>query len=141
MLSSSIYCLRLLRSGFPARAKESHFGGMISDKEDNMHSKALKTNKQTNTKPQTNKQNLNNEKLLFVVHVRSHTPHPFPKITRCKLLSSAAATPGPRNKGGPDHVSRGSGISHTLANRCAGHRRCWGWGWGQPPRDCTSEAG
>lgn len=48
ILFPSIHCLRLLRSDFLARAKESHFGGMVSDKEDNMHSKALKTNKSTN---------------------------------------------------------------------------------------------
>ena len=63
---------------FPVGTKASHFGGgegggRLSDKEEDMHSKALKINKKNKT---TNKQNLNNEKLLFVVHVRS--PHPFP---------------------------------------------------------------
>lgn len=47
--------LKAFEEWFPARTKESCFGGMVSDKEDNMHSKALKTKKQ-NHKQQKSQQ-------------------------------------------------------------------------------------
>lgn len=59
-----------LRGSFPARTEESCFGGRISEKKDNMHSKAIKTKKQNH------KQKFNNKKLLFADHVKSHNPPP-----------------------------------------------------------------
>lgn len=104
--------------------KQATLGGRVSDKEETMHSKALKTNKKHKT---TNKQNLNNEKLLFAVPVRS--PHPFPM--QVAILCSCYSRPQEKRRP-RSHVAR-LGTSHTLTNRCAMHR--WGWGWGWPQRD------
>lgn len=64
---------------------------MVSDKEDNMHSKALKTNKTTNNK----KKNLNNEKLLFAIHVKSHTLTLLPQnhVMQAVVLNSCYSWP------------------------------------------------
>lgn len=74
IIYSSIYCLRLLRSSFPDWAKESHFEGMVSDKGDNVHSKALKTKRQK-TKISTMRSCF----LQFMLE--AIPPTPFPKTT------------------------------------------------------------
>lgn len=93
---SSIHCLRLLRSGFLAKAKESRFGGRVSEKENNMHSKALKQKSKT-----TENKKISTMRSCFLQFMLKVMPFPLP----CKLLFLAAATPGPRNKGGPDPMS------------------------------------
>lgn len=78
IIYSSIYCLRLLRNSFPDQAKESHFGGMVSDKGDNMHSKALKTKQNEKTQNCKQHKSQQGEAVFFAVRVRSHPPPPLP---------------------------------------------------------------
>lgn len=130
ILCSSIYCLRLFRSDFPAKAKESHFGGIVSDEEDNMHSKALKTNKTTN------KKNLNNEKLLFAVHVKSHTHNPLsPKPCNASCCPQQLLLLAGEIKAAQITCQQLRRFSHPR------QQVCWAQAWGERlPRDCSSEA-
>lgn len=63
--------------------------------------------------------------LQFLLEAPTHFP--------CKLLSFAAATLGPRNKGGPDHMSPAQALPTPSPTGVAVHR--WGWRWGWPQRD------
>ena len=91
-----------------------------------MQSKVLKTNKTTNN----NKKNLNNEKLLFAVHVKSRTPDPpSPKLVMQAVVLSSCWLDLVRE-------IKAAQITCQQLRRFSHPRQqvCWAQAWGATPQ-------
>lgn len=135
--------LKASKSGFPARTKESHFRGIVSDKEDNIYSKALK--KQNNLLPQTKKiSTMRSSFLQFMLKAIPYPRPPDPPSLKPRNTSCC-----PRQLLLLAQEIKAAQITCQQLRRFSHPRQqvCWTEAWGrggggvfaQPTRDCTSE--